>query len=95
MSCRTTSEAYWGDIMKKTTSGRRLPPARRHELLEILKDRFEKNAPRHAGIRWEAVQARLEASAEKLWSRAPACHDAAATEPRRTVISVNTYLLVR
>jgi hypothetical protein len=47
---------------------RRLAPARRSELLAILKQRFQENAARHPGIRWEAVQARLEASAERLWS---------------------------
>ncbi len=54
--------------MKKKPSGRKLPPARRDELLGILKDRFEKNVARHPGLRWEAVQARLEANVEKLWS---------------------------
>jgi hypothetical protein len=55
--------------MKKTmTSGGKLPPARRNELLGILKARFERNAARHPGIRWQAVQARLEANVEKLWS---------------------------
>lgn len=54
--------------MKKKPSGKKLPPARQKELLAILKARFEKNAARHAGIRWEAVQARLEAHVEKLWS---------------------------
>lgn len=48
--------------------GRNLPPARRNELLGILKNRFEKNAARHPGLRWEAVQARLEADVDKLWS---------------------------
>jgi hypothetical protein len=54
--------------MKKAHSERTLPPARRDELLGTLKVRFEKNAARHRGIRWEAVQARLEANADKLWS---------------------------
>jgi hypothetical protein len=65
---RCAGEAYWADIMKKKPRGRELPPARRKELLGILKDRFERNAARHAGIRWEAVQARLDANVEKLWS---------------------------
>jgi hypothetical protein len=55
-------------MKKMMTSGRNLSPARRNDLLGILKDRFEKNAPRHPGIRWEAVQARLEDNVEKLWS---------------------------
>ncbi len=52
----------------KKTSAKQLPPARRMELLGILKDRFERNAVRHSGIRWDAVQPRLEAHVEKLWS---------------------------
>jgi len=55
-------------MKKKTTSSTKLSPARRNELLEILKGRFEKNAARHPEIRWDAVQARLEANADKLWS---------------------------
>ncbi|MDW8339591.1 MAG: DUF4256 domain-containing protein, partial [Thermoleophilia bacterium] len=52
----------------KKISGRKLPPARQKELLGILKDRFEKNAARHPGLRWQAVQSRLDANVEKLWS---------------------------
>ncbi|HTD97812.1 MAG TPA: DUF4256 domain-containing protein [Mucilaginibacter sp.] len=37
------------------------------ELLITLKARFEKNMNRHKGIEWAKVQAKLEASAEKLW----------------------------
>lgn len=40
----------------------------RDELLKILKTRFEKNQNRHKGLEWAAIQAKLEASAEKLWS---------------------------
>jgi hypothetical protein len=54
--------------MKRKSSRRNLPAARRKELLGILKGRFEKNAARHPGIRWEAVEARLEDNVEKLWS---------------------------
>jgi len=54
--------------MKKMASGRKLPPARQSELLGILKERFENNAQRHPKIRWQAVQARLEANVQKLWS---------------------------
>lgn len=60
--------AYSADTMTKKTSKRTLPAARKTELLAILKDRFEKNTARHPGIRWAAVQARLETKAEKLWS---------------------------
>jgi hypothetical protein len=36
------------------------------QLLGTLKARFEKNMQRHKGLEWAKVQARLEASAEKL-----------------------------
>jgi len=45
-----------------------LLPEQREELLKTLKDRFEKNMNRHKGVEWAKVQAKLEASAEKLWS---------------------------
>lgn len=54
--------------MKKAPSGGKLTAARQSELLAILKERFEKNTARHPGMRWEAVQARLEGNVEKLWS---------------------------
>lgn len=38
------------------------------ELLEILKERFDKHPKRHKGLDWVKVQARLEAAPEKLWS---------------------------
>jgi len=37
-------------------------------LLATLKTRFEKNMHRHQGATWAAVQARLTANSEKLWS---------------------------
>jgi hypothetical protein len=43
-------------------------PEQREELLRVLKVRFEKNMKRHEGLEWAKVQARLEHSAEKLWS---------------------------
>lgn len=45
-----------------------LPPKLREELLRTLKDRFAKNRNRHRGLEWAKVQARLEASVEKLRS---------------------------
>ena len=38
------------------------------ELLSVLKARFEKNMQRHKGVDWVAVQSKLEADPEKLWS---------------------------
>jgi hypothetical protein len=45
-----------------------LPPGQQGELLSTLKARFEKHMKRHQGLQWAAVQARLEANPEKLWS---------------------------
>ncbi|GAC1636652.1 MAG: DUF4256 domain-containing protein [Candidatus Acidiferrum sp.] len=47
---------------------RELSSEQRKELLRVLKARFEENMKRHEGVEWAKVQARLEASAEKLWS---------------------------
>jgi len=49
-------------------SKKKLSPKEREELLSTLKARFEKNKNRHKGIEWAAVQAKLDASIEKLWS---------------------------
>jgi len=40
----------------------------REELLKTLKARFEINMDRHKGLEWDKVQAKLEATIEKLWS---------------------------
>jgi hypothetical protein len=45
-----------------------LSPEQREALLNTLKARFEKNMSRHKGLDWANVQAKLETSAEKLWS---------------------------
>ena len=47
---------------------KKLSSAEREELLMTLKARFEKNMRRHKGIDWSKVQAKLEASSEKLSS---------------------------
>lgn len=54
--------------MPATTTTQSLPPSQREALLRTLKARFEKNMGRHKGLAWADVQARLEASPEKLWS---------------------------
>lgn len=38
------------------------------ELLKILKNRFEQNMNRHENLKWDKVQTKLEAHAEKIWS---------------------------
>jgi len=45
-----------------------LSPEQSQQLLAALKARFQKNMNRHQGLEWAHVQAKLEASAEKLWS---------------------------
>ena len=45
-----------------------LSPAQREELFSTLKARFEKHMNRHKGLAWAAVQAKLEANPDKLWS---------------------------
>jgi hypothetical protein len=55
--------------MKKSNDNKKdLSAEQRAELLKTLKARFEKNMIRHKGLDWAKVKARLEASAEKLWS---------------------------
>jgi hypothetical protein len=49
-------------------SNKELSPDQQKELLRVLKSRFEKNMNRHKGLEWDKVQAKLEASPEKLWS---------------------------
>ena len=53
---------------KAQKSGGELSAKQREELLRTLKSRFEKNMKRHEGLEWAKVQARLDASPEKLWS---------------------------
>src|SRR4051794_8140767 len=52
----------------ETRPRQQLPPEQRGALLETLKARFEKNMTRHHGLQWPAVQARLQANPEALWS---------------------------
>jgi hypothetical protein len=55
--------------MSKTASTKKTLSARQTEdLLKTLELRFHKNMNRHKGIEWAKVQAKLQASPEKLWS---------------------------
>lgn len=47
---------------------RTLAKKQRDDLLKTLKARFEQYPNRHQGLDWDAVRARLDANAEKLWS---------------------------
>jgi hypothetical protein len=49
--------------MKKQLSAKQA-----EELINTLKDRFEKNKSRHKGVEWANVQTKLEANAGKMWS---------------------------
>ncbi|MCT2535317.1 DUF4256 domain-containing protein [Aquibacillus koreensis] len=48
--------------------GMELAPEQRDEILNILRERFEKNMHRHEGIEWNQVRAKLDVNREKLWS---------------------------
>lgn len=45
-----------------------LTPEQNEELLRMLKTRFEKNKKRHPELDWTAIEAKLKANPEKLWS---------------------------
>lgn len=51
----------------------------RERLIQTLEDRFERNAPRHRGISWPQVQARLQGDAAAL--KALAAMEATGGEP--------------
>ncbi len=50
------------------SSKKGLSPEQREKLLGVLKARFDQNGNRHKGLEWTQVRAKLEASADKLWS---------------------------
>lgn len=49
-------------------NNRNLHAERQEELLQLLGQRFEKNMDRHQDLQWVAVEERLLAAPEKLWS---------------------------
>ncbi|MGD9561728.1 MAG: DUF4256 domain-containing protein [Pyrinomonadaceae bacterium] len=51
-------------------SKKKLTKEQQAELLDEMKERFTANPNRHKGVKWADVQAKLEASPEKLWSLA-------------------------
>lgn len=52
----------------KNDSNKQLSNEQRDELLNTLKERFEKNKHRHKSLRWEDLAKRLEEKSEKVWS---------------------------
>ena len=57
-----------GGPNKMARSKKTLSPKEHEELLNVLKTRFAKNMNRHHGLEWADVQARLEATPDKLAS---------------------------
>ncbi|HVT86132.1 MAG TPA: DUF4256 domain-containing protein [Chitinophagaceae bacterium] len=51
-----------------SSAKKKLSAAQSEELLKTLKSRFEKNKNLHKGIEWAAVEKKLKANPEKLWS---------------------------
>lgn len=51
-----------------TSPKKKLSAKQSEELISALKARFEKNMPRHKGLQWTRILAKLEASPAKLWS---------------------------
>ena len=49
-------------------SSKKISVEQRHYVFQTVKARFDKNPDRHPYVKWEAVQIRLEANPEKLWS---------------------------
>jgi Protein of unknown function (DUF4256) len=57
-----------GKQRRKMPRANDMKAKQREDLLRALKSRFEKSMHRHKGIEWTKVQAKLEATPEKLWS---------------------------
>jgi len=54
--------------MNEMNDVKTLSEEQREELLNTLKERFERNMRRHEALEWADVQARLEGNPHKLWS---------------------------
>jgi len=68
--------------MKTPQTKNPLSPKDLDDLLKTLKTRFEKHMQRHKGMKWEDVQAKLEAAPKKLWS----LHEMETTEGEPDVV---------
>ncbi len=67
-SAKNGSASPKSDVVERLNAGVPLSPEQQEELLATVQARFEQNMPRHPGLQWADVQARLEADPEKLWS---------------------------
>lgn len=54
--------------MTTDSNNKMLTAEQQEQLLQTLKERFEKNMDRHEGLDWSNVQAKLVENLEKLWS---------------------------
>jgi len=54
--------------MANPSMNQKLSDGQRETLFKTLKSRFDKNMNRHQGLDWAAVQVRLEANPQKIWS---------------------------
>jgi len=52
----------------KKNAKKELSAEQEQKLIEILKERFEKNMDRHQNLKWSAVEKRLLSKPEELWS---------------------------
>jgi hypothetical protein len=59
---------FIADPGSKSMANISLSKKQREDLLKTLKARFEQNMNRHKDVQWPNLQARLEATPEKLWS---------------------------
>jgi hypothetical protein len=64
----TAQQQRLNQVETEMKNAKNLNAKQREELLGTLKSRFGKNMNRHKGLDWAKVQAKLEASPEKLWS---------------------------
>jgi hypothetical protein len=55
-------------MSKMKSNKRQLSREEGEELVQTLRDRFERNMNRHKGLEWVEVQAKLEGDSAKLWS---------------------------
>ena len=70
--------------MSKTNNDKKkLSAEQSRQLLGTLKARFEKNMARHKDLDWTAIQAKLEANTNKIWS----LHEMEYTEGEPDVVS--------
>jgi len=56
------------DMSKRKSIKKKVSAEQQRELILVLRARFEKNMNRHKGMDWSAIETKLKASHEKVWS---------------------------